>query len=280
MLDFIPNVVQEWLMSHGVRILLILLFSFVIRRISKTVIDRAVRKIVVPDNHVDEDAEKKREDTIIRVFSGAFGIVLWIVVFMMVLSEIGLDVGPLIAGAGIVGVALGFGGQYLVRDVISGLFMILENQYRVGDVVSLNDIDGKVEDITLRTTTVRDKDGVVYYIQNGEIKKSANKSNGFAVVNVDVGVSYDADLKKVSKVVNDIGKEMAGVRIWKSKIKKAPKFLRVQDLADSAVLIRVQCETKPGDQFEVRGELLKRLKLGFDKSGIEIPYPQMVVRNK
>ena len=267
-------------MTGGLKIVLIIVGAWIVRMLGKLIIIKLVRAAVVPDAHVSEDAEKKRENTIIEVFSGTFGVVLWLVVIMMIVAEFGVDIGPLLAGAGIVGVAVGFGGQYLIRDVISGLFIILENQYRVGDSVCLGETCGTVEDISLRITTLRDMDGTVHHIPNGEIKKTSNKSKDFARINLEVGVSYDADLKKAIKVINDVGKEMAGTKTWKGKIQKKPVFLRVQDLGDSAVVLKIVGETKPGEQWAVTGELRKRLKLAFDKQGIEIPYPHMVIHKK
>ncbi len=257
-----------------------MLGAFLIRQISRLVIGKVVRATVVPDDHVTDEAEKKREDTIIHVFSGAFGVVLWTAAAMMIVSEFGIDIGPLIAGAGIIGVAVGFGGQYLIRDVISGLFMILENQYRVGDSVCLNDTCGVVEEISLRVTVLRDLDGVVHHIPNGEIKLTSNKSKSFSRINLNVGISYESDLKKAIATIEDVGKKMAKDRTWKTKLKKRPTFLRVDDLADSAVVLKIVGETKPGDQWAVTGELRKRIKLAFDKAGITIPYPQLTIHQK
>jgi len=195
----------------------------------------------------------------------------------MLLSEVGIDIGPLIAAAGVAGLALGFGAQYLIRDVIAGLFIILENQYRVGDVVCSGGTCGSVEDITLRMTTLRDLDGTVHHIPHGEMATISNLSKNFARVNLDLGVSYDVDLEKVIEVVNKIGNNLAEDPKWKESITKAPQFLRVNDFADSAVMIKILGETKPLKQWEVTGELRKRLKIAFDKEGIEIPFPQMVI---
>ena len=279
MLDIASTFVTDIIGVIGFKIVLIIFGAFFIRQISKLVIARIVRAAVVQDDHVTDEAEKKREETIIAVFSGTFGILVWVAAVMMIVSEFGVDIGPLIAGAGIVGVAVGFGAQYLVRDIISGLFIILENQYRVGDSVCLGDTCGTVETISLRTTTLRDLDGTVHTIPNGEIKLTSNKSKDFAKINLDVGISYDTDLKKAIKVINEVGVEMNKTKTWKGKLKKKPVFLRVNDLADSAVVLKVVGETQPGMQWEVVGELRKRLKLAFDKNGIEIPYPHLVIKS-
>lgn len=277
---FIQNFFQvliPWLLTSGLKILGILVAAFVLHRISKVFIEKLVRKAVVADHFLTKEAERKREDTLIRIFHGVIHVLIWIIAVIMIVSEFGINIGPLLAGAGIVGLAFGFGGQYLIRDMISGLFIILENHYRVGDVVCLDDTCGLVEDITLRMTTLRDLDGTVHHVPNGEIKRVSNLSKYFSRVNLNVGIAYDSDLEKVIEVVNRVGKELAEDPEWKDYIKKPPQFLRVDDFADSAIIIKILGETQPLKQWDVTGELRKRLKIAFDKEGIEIPFPQMVV---
>ncbi|MFH1186915.1 MAG: mechanosensitive ion channel domain-containing protein, partial [Candidatus Levyibacteriota bacterium] len=272
-LDFttINDILILWFSSHGIKILGILIAYFVINKTSHVFIEKVIRKAVISTKFSSKESEKKREETLIRVFAAAFRIFLILIASMMILSEFGIDTGPLIAGAGIIGIALGFGGQYLIRDLISGFFIILENQYRVGDVVTLDKTSGLVEDINLRMTILRDMDGTVHHIPNGEIKIASNLSKIFARVNLDIGISYDADLEKVEKVVNSVGRNMAKDPKWKDQIIKAPKFSRVNEFADSSVVIKIIGETKPLKQWSVTGELRKRLKIAFDKEKIEIP---------
>lgn len=269
-----------WLITHGVKIAAIIIAAYLVRVIIKLSLDKVIRKAIITRKGVSAAAEKRREDTLIRVSSSALKIIVWLVAIMMITSEAGVDIGPMIAAAGIIGIALGFGGQYLVRDLISGLFIILENQYRVGDVVKIAGVAGKVEDINLRMTILRDADGVVHHVPNGEIKTASNLTKQFSKVNLDIGIGYDADLSKAREVVNTLGKEMIKESEWKDKLKTAPEFLRVNELGDSAVVIRISAETEPLSKWEVAGELRERVKLAFDKAGIDIPYPQMVVRNK
>ena len=174
-------------------------------------------------------------------------------------------------------VALGFGGQYLIRDLIGGLFIIMENQYRIGDVVCFDGTCGLVEDISLRMTTLRDLDGTVHHVPHGEIKKTSNLSKYFARVNLNVGISYNANLEQVISVVNKVGKELAEDSEWKEHILKPPQFLRVDDFGDSAIMIKILGETKPLKQWDVAGELRKRIKIAFDREKIEIPFPQRVI---
>lgn len=269
--------IVPWLLEHGIKIVIIAVIAWLLNRIVSRIIIRTVRIAVVAEQNLTEDGEKKREDTLIRIFNGAVRIIIIILAAMMILQEIGLKIGPLIAGAGIAGLALGFGGQYLIRDIISGLFIILENQYRIGDIININDTGGLVEDISLRKTTLRDLDGIVHHIPHGEIKIVSNLSKNFARVNLDMGISYNTDLEHVIRVINQTGKELAEDPSFRDSIISPPQFLRVNDFADSAVVLKILGDTKPLKQWEITGELRKRLKIAFDREGIEIPFPQRVV---
>jgi small conductance mechanosensitive channel len=222
-------------------------------------------------------SEEKREDTLIQVIVGAVSILVWLVAGMMLLSEFGVAIGPVLAAAGVAGIAVGFGGQYLIRDLISGAFVILENQYRTGDVVCFGATCGLVEHITLRMTTLRDLDGTVHHVPHGEIKTVSNLSKDFSRVNINVGVPYSADLEHVIQVVNRVGEELAQDPEWKEHVLTPPAFLRVNEFADSAVMIKILGDTAPIKQWDVAGELRKRIKMAFDREGIAIPLPQRVV---
>ena len=267
-----------WILTHGLRIIFIALGTWIIGKIATRVIRRAVMVAVVPDGSLTEDSEKKREDTLIRIFTGAVGTVILLIGTLMILNETGIEIAPLLAGAGIVGLAFGFGGQYLIRDIIAGLFIILENQYRIGDVVNLNSTGGLVEDISLRKTTLRDMNGTVHHIPHGEIKIVSNLSKNFARVNLDIGIAYNSDLKKVIEIINRTGKELAEDNYYRDFIISPPQFLRVDQFADSAIIVKILGDTKPLKQWEISGELRKRIKIAFDTEGIEIPFPQMVIR--
>ena len=276
----ILSYIEPWLRDHGITIALIIIGTFIIQLSLNAVITRLIQRLVVSDRYDSKDAEEKREETLSRILIVTMRVVLWIVSLLMILQEVGINVGPMIAAAGIVGLAFGFGGQYLIRDLISGLFIILENQYRIGDAVCFDDTCGTVEDITMRMTTLRDLDGVVHHIPHGEITRVSNKSKQFSRVNLDVGVGYGADIDAVISVTNRVGEELAKDEDWKSKIVSAPQFLRVEDLGDSAVVIKILGDVKPGQQWSVAGELRKRLKKAFDAEGIEIPFPQMVLHKQ
>lgn len=266
-----------WLMTSGLRILLIIITTFILSKILHQLVDKTVRLTVRRNHHESQTAEIKREDTLIQIFSTSLKITILLVALMMILTEFGIAIGPIIAAAGVVGLALGFGGQYLIRDIISGLFIILENQYRIGDVVSFGTASGTVEEISLRKTTLRDLDGVIHHVPHGELKIVSNQTKDFARVNLDLGVSYNADLEHVIKVINETGDALTADAEWKESILKSPQFLRVNDFADSSVVVKIVGETVALRQWAVAGELRKRLKIAFDKEGIEIPFPQVVV---
>lgn len=269
--------ITPWLLNHGIKIVAILFLAYFIRRFGTVFIKGFIRKVIVSDRFLSKKAEKKRGDTLIRIFAGSLGIVVWMVALLMTLQEIGIAIAPLLAAAGIAGLAFGFGGQYLIRDLISGLFIIMENQYRIGDVVCFNGTCGLVEDISLRMTTLRDLDGTVHHIPHGEIKKVSNLSKYFARINLNIGISYSSNLEQVISVVNKVGKALAEDPEWKEHILKPPQFLRIDDFGDSAIIIKILGETKPLKQWDVTGELRKRIKIAFDREGIEIPFPQRVI---
>lgn len=266
-----------WFWGHGVKILVILIVAWLIRRFGWVFIEKIVRKIVVSDHFLTREAEKKREDTLIRIFTGSLDLIVWVLAGLIILQEAGFAIGPLLAAAGIAGLAFGFGGQYLIRDLISGLFIIMENQYRINDVVCFDGTCGLVEDISLRMTTLRDLDGVVHHVPHGEVKKVSNLTKHFARVNLNIGIAYNSNLEQVISVVNKVGQELAEDSNWREFILKPPQFLRVDDFGDSAIIIKILGETKPLKQWDVTGELRKRLKIAFDKEGIEIPFPQRVI---
>lgn len=275
------NILQNlmpWFLSHGLKIILILVGAWLINRFARMFISKLAKKFVGQTYKIrDGQAQEKRAKTLESVLGSALSVLIWLMTGLMIISEFGVNIGPLLAIAGVAGIAFGFGGQYLIRDLISGLFIILEDQYRVGDVACVADTCGLVEDINLRRTILRDLDGVVHYIPNGEITKASNLSKQFSRVNLNIGVSYSSDLEKVIRVVNKVGQEIAKDPKWAKDILKPPRFLRVDDFADSAITIKILGDTKPLRQWDVTGELRKRLKIAFDKAGIEIPFPQRVI---
>jgi len=266
----------SWFTLHGIKILVILIAVVLINRVGKKFIEKTVKKAI---KHVDHEAEVKRENTLIGIFSGGLKVVVWLVAIMTVRSEFGIEVGPILAGAGILGVALGFGAQYMIRDFLAGLFIILENQYRVGDVVCLDDTCGGVEDVTLRKTVLRDLDGKLHHIPNGAFKKAANLTGDYSRAHMNVSVAYKEDLDKVMALINKVGREMAKESPWKDYIIKPIQVAGPgpDKFGDSGIEIKVLGETKPLKQWDTLKEFRRRLKVAFDKENIEFPFPQMSV---
>ena len=204
-------------------------------------------------------------------------VVIGLIALLMILSQFDVDIGPAIAGLGVVGIAVGFGAQTLVRDWLSGIFIVIENQYSVGDVVSIAGVDGVVEGFSLRRTVLRNLDGTVHSVPNGQIVVASNMTRGFARVNVDVSVAYDTDIDRASAVINRIGEEMQNDPAWADKIIEPPAVMRVNALGDSSVALKVLGQVKPAQQWAVSGELRKRVLAAFAAEGIEIPFPHQVL---
>ncbi|MEX2144888.1 MAG: mechanosensitive ion channel family protein [Candidatus Spechtbacterales bacterium] len=273
----IIDFILPWLLEHGIRIAIIVVGLWIAHKFAEAILSKTIRKMVKTDRFASEEEEIKREDTIINIMVISIHVAIWVLGGLMILSEIGINITPLIAAAGIGGLAFGFGGQYLISDLISGLFIILENQYRIGDVVCFDKTCGLVEKITLRRTILRDLDGTVHNVPNGQIKTASNLSHEYARVNLNIGVDYSTNLEKVIKVINRVGNELTEDKNWKEDIIKTPQFLRVDEFADSAIVIKILGETKPLRQWDVTGELRKRLKIAFDNEGIVIPFNQLVL---
>jgi len=195
----------------------------------------------------------------------------------MVLAEFDVNIGPIIAGAGIVGLALGFGAQSLVSDFLSGMFMLLEDQYGIGDVVDVGDATGTVEAVTLRVTRLRDVNGTVWYVRNGEILRVGNMSQNWARTVLDVGVTYAEDLAHVQRVLADVAHDLWDDEDFKGRVIEEPSVWGVQELGPDGVLVRVALKTAPLEQWAVAREMRQRIKARFDLEGIEVPFAQRVL---
>jgi moderate conductance mechanosensitive channel len=270
--------VINWLVTHGVRIVVVLavggLLWLGLNKLLLPIVGRAVARTKYKES---KEGMEKRTNTLLSVFKGVGRVFIIAVAVMMILSEVGVPIAPVLAGFGIAGIAIGFGAQYLIRDIISGIFIILENQYRVGDVARVADISGLVEEVTLRKTVLRDLDGIVHHVPNGEIRVASNFARHFARVNLDVSVSYGTDLDHAISVINRVGQELAEDENWRQVIKSPPQALRVNSLGSSGIDIKIVGDVKPMQQWAVMGQLRLRLKKAFDAEGIEIPWPHTKV---
>ncbi len=220
---------------------------------------------------------KKRMDTLDTLGTAVVRFFIIVIAALMVLGKLGLDIGPAVAGLGVVGIAVGFGAQALVRDYLNGALILIENQYSKGDVVRLAGIAGTVEDFNLRRTTVRDIDGVVHTVPNGEIKVASNLTRVWARINQDVTVAYGTDIDKATAVVDKVGRDMAEDPEWKRRILEAPRVERVAALAEYGVTLKILGSVRATEQWAAGGEFRKRLLAAFAANGIEIPRPQRVV---
>ncbi|MEO9326173.1 mechanosensitive ion channel family protein [Nocardioides sp. C4-1] len=271
----------------GKPIALIGLFAlaFVIRWVAHKAITRVAHRAargVLPDrvNLVATERRRQRAEAMASLFKSIVTGLITAVFGTMMLSEIGVDIAPIIASAGIVGLALGFGAQSLVKDFLSGVFMIIEDQYGVGDQVDLGEAIGTVEAVTLRITRVRDVNGTVWYVPNGQIMRVGNQSQNWARTVLDISVAYSEDLTRVKRVLGEVAHDLWEDEDFKSQVIEEPSVWGVQDLAVDGVTVRVVLKTTPGEQWAVAREMRQRIKARFDHEGIEIPYPQRVVWNR
>jgi len=220
---------------------------------------------------------KKRVDTLDQLTTNLIRFFIGAIAALMVLGELGLDIGPAVAGLGVVGIAVGFGAQTLVRDYLNGALILIENQYAKGDVVRLAGVAGTVEDFSLRRTTIRDIDGVVHTVPNGEVKVASNLTRVWARINQDVTVAYGTDIDRAITVVDGVGREMTSDPVWKRRILEAPRVERVEALGEYGVTLKILGSVRATEQWAAGGEFRKRLLAALQANGIEIPRPQRVV---
>jgi len=267
-----------WLAGHGPRILLILALLFLADQLLRRLVPPAVRVAVARQMAGKPEEEiSQRADTLIHIFQRTGWTVALALAILTILPELGINVTALLAGLGIGGIALGFGAQSLVRDIIHGIFILAENQYSKGDVVRVAGVAGLVEEVGLRRTVLRDLDGIVHYIPNGEIRIASNFTKEWSRVNMNVSVAYGEDLDRVIEVINRVGQELAQDPEWGPLILKPPQVLRVDAFEESGIAIKILGDTVPIRQWDVMGELRRRLKAAFDAEGIEIPFPHRVL---
>ena len=296
----------EWLLAKPAKVLLVLFVALVANRLLRRGIDRLVARLIaqreaaaarrqaeevegrlaVLANRAMEKAQrlaeqaersKQRAQALGSVLRSVASMVIYGLALIIVLGEFGVSLGPLVAGAGIVGIALGFGAQRLVQDFLSGIFMLIEDQYGVGDVIDVGDATGVVEEVNLRTTRIRDVHGTVWHIPNGEIRRVGNKSQQWARAVLDVEVAYDTDINHAAAVIKAVADEVWQEQLEHATVLEEPQIWGVEQFRESAVAIRVGLKVEPGEQFATMREVRKRLKHAFDREGIEIPFPQRTV---
>ena len=265
-----------WLRTSGLRLLLIAAASVLLVRLLSSLVDRILHLMANGSGATISEAEKRARTmaSLLRTVGTAFIIV---VAVLMALREIGLDITPLLAGAGVAGLAIGFGAQSLIKDVIAGFFILMEDQFRVGDVIQAAGVSGQVERMSLRTTIVRDLQGTVHFIPNGEIKVASNLTKEWSRAVLEVGIDYQEDLDRTLHVLAEVGRELAADASFGPMILEPPQVLGVESLGESQVTLRLLLKTLPSKQWDVARELRRRIKNRFDREKIAIPYPHRVV---
>lgn len=299
------------LLVRPAKVLLIFLAAWIVSRIARRLIGRGIRRVI--DRHLDETVEpvtvpeeeeeeagrlellveltqrraektaiqaersRRRTETLGTVLKSAASLVIYTVATLMALSEFDVNLGPLIAGAGIVGIAFGFGAQSMVKDFLSGIFMLLEDQFGVGDIVDVGAASGLVEKVSLRSTRIRDVNGTLWHVPNGEIVRVANKSQQWARAVLDIEVAYDTDIKHAMSVIKQVADGVWREALPNATIIEEPEVWGVENFGASAIVLRLAIKVEPGEQFATSRIIRQRLKEAFDREGIEIPFPQQTV---
>jgi small conductance mechanosensitive channel len=251
------------------------LASLFVHGVVKTLLDREATEGTAQELSAVE--LKKRMETLDALGGNTLRFFIVVIAALMIFGKVGLDIGPAVAGLGVVGIAVGFGAQSLVKDYLNGALILIENQFARGDVIRIAGVDGTVEDFTLRRTTLRDLDGVVHTVPNGEIHVASNLTRVWSRINQDVTVAYGTDIDKAIEVVDNVGREMAGDPVWKRRVLEAPRVERVAELGEYGITLKILGTVRAADQWAAAGDFRKRLLEAFKKHGIEIPRPQRVV---
>lgn len=268
--------ITSWLTASGIKILGILIALIILSQMSRWVV-KWLERFVPEKDSLQATEAKKRAQTLGNILRHVLLIVIFFIAILMILGELGIQLGPLLATAGIGALAIGFGAQSLVKDFISGFFILLENQYRIGDAIEVAGVSGLVESVSLRKTVLRDLEGRVHTIPNGEIKVVSNLSKEWSRAVVDIGISYRDDVDHIIDLLAQIGKELAGEEPYQSAILESPQILGVERFGESQLVIRMIVKTMPLKQWEVGRELRRRIKNRFDEKGIQIPPPHRIL---
>lgn len=277
--EFLGEIVWQEKLLGLLRIVFILVLAWITRMGLRRLLNGVQRKLEKRHQTEGEPPSEaaKRVETIMKLVRQAVSVAFWGIVSLILLGEIGVDIGPILASAGIIGLAVGFGAQNLVKDVISGLFLLLENQVRVGDVAVINGTGGLVEQVNFRTIVLRDLAGVVHVFPNGSINSLSNMTHDWSAYMFEIGVAYKEDTDEVVRIMEEVGAEMRADDYYGRMILEDLEIFGVDKFADSAVVIKARMKTKPVKQWEVGRQFLRRIKKAFDERGIEIPFPHQTL---
>lgn len=274
--DSLSSTAQYWIVDPGITIIAIVGFAWLGYHFGGLVITRVVRRVVRSTryNPISPDDVTKRRNTLAGLFSVAWKVFLTVVTSSLVFQQLfpSVDLAPVFAGAGIIGIAIGFGAQSLIKDFLSGIFIITENQYRVGDIVDIEGAAGTVERVTIRSTVIRDVDGNVHFLPNGQVIHVINKTMGFSKVNFSLNVDPETDIDMLSSLIDEVGKDLAEDAKWKGKIIEPPVFISIGAFSDVALEVIIRGATTPSQQWAVTGEMRRRLVKAFTKHKIELAH--------
>jgi len=265
------------------QILIIVISALVLQWLAGHFITGIVGRLIRKHKEETQSDRKKRRDTVAGIFKATSGLIIWLTAIGFVMYVLDINLASVAAGAGFLGIIIGLGAQATIRDYLAGIFILAENQYRVGDIVTLNgggvsmETSGVVEDITLRITRLRDLDGTMHIIRNGEASIITNRTFKYSTVLVDIGVAYESDLDLVENVINKVGKDMIKDPEISAITKEPIHFLRVDAFADSAIIIKALGQVSPAEQWRLAGEFRRRIVTAFRENDITIAYPQVVV---
>ncbi len=273
--EYLSTFAWEPFATTGLRIFMMILLAWIAIKLLQRFLHRLEKRLIVKSVEEGEppSESQKRIETIVRLIKQGLQLALLLTFGLVILKEIGVEVAPILASAGVVGLAVGFGAQNLVRDVIAGFFIIMENQIRVGDVAIVNGTGGLVEQINFRTTVLRDLAGVVHIFPNGSITNLSNMTTEWSAYVFEIGVAYGENTDHVVGIMKDVGRTMREDPEYSKYMMEDPDIFGVDKFADSAVIIKGRIKTKPIRQWLVGREFLRRLKYAFDENNIEIPFP-------
>lgn len=293
--EFVASM-SEWLVDRPLRLVFIVVVAFFANKLAGKAIHRSTERLVSERSEVDDETERllsrfgrlsfaqdqrarseQRTRTLGVFVSNAASVVICVVALMLILDLVGLDVAPLIASAGVAGIAIGFGAQSLIRDVLAGMFVVIEDQYGVGDFIDVGDATGNVEEVALRVTRLRDAQGVLWIVPNGEIRRVGNYSQHFSKFRLEIEVSYDADIDHAMAVIKEVLDDVWQSEVVDATIIEEPEVLGVEAFRDSAVVLSAVVKTDPSEQWRVARLIRRNIKHAFDDEGIEIPFPQRTV---
>lgn len=268
--------IPSWflLVMSSLNVAIIIVAAIILRSIAKRLLMNLHKRLLARAPGLEE---RKRVNTLDRIFGYILSVVIVVVTVMLVLSEMGISIAPLLATAGVVGIAISFGAQSLVKDYFTGFVMLMENQIRQSDVVDIANKSGTVEEVTLRYVRLRDGEGAVHFIPNSAISTVTNHSRDFAYSVVEIGVAYNVNLGHAYEVVKQVGAQLRIHSEYSPKIIDDIEILGVNQLGDSSITLRLRMKVQPSEQWGIRRALLAALKEAFEANGIEIPYPQRVV---